>query len=152
MNTWTYVVGSATIIGLFITIILIIQSSIDKKIDDKVNDPNFIKKLAIEVRLPFLIFDENNRILADFGAYQHLKKVEVKINEKNELVALKISPKHFMNIAPIIENINGNLDLLEPERTEGTDWLIKVISKSYILNESSSNEVSLKKFKLTIIK
>ena len=60
------------------------QSRIDKKIDDKINNPNFIKKLANEARLPFLIFDENNKILADYGAYQYLKKIVLLKNERNE--------------------------------------------------------------------
>jgi len=138
------------IISLIVTIVLIMQSRIDKKIDDKINDPNFIKKLANEARLPFLIFDENNKILADYGAYQHLTKIIILRNEKNKLIEIRISPKQFMNIAPIIENINGRLDFREPERVEEIDWLIKIVNISYIVIKS--HEDSLKKFKLTIIK
>lgn len=149
-DPWTYVFGFAAIISLIVTIILIMQGRIDKKIDDKLNDPIFIKKLANEVRLPFLIFDENNSILADYSAFQYLIKIAILRNEKNELITIRISPKQFMNIAPIIENINGRLDFREPERIGEIDWLIKIVNTGYMLLES--HEESLKKFKITIIK
>ena len=149
-DPWPYVFGFVAVISLIVTIVLIMQSRIDKKIDDKINDPNFIKKLANEARLPFLIFDENNKILADYGAYQYLKKILILNNEKNELIEIRISPKQFMNIAPIIECINGRLDFREPEREGEIDWLIKIVYTSYLVAES--HEESVKKFKLTIIK
>ena len=74
----------------YYTIILFMQDRIEKKIDNKVNDPIFIRKLADEVRLPFLIIDENNIILADFGAYQYINKIDVLKNEKNEFATGKV--------------------------------------------------------------
>lgn len=150
-DPWPYVFGFVAIISLIVTIVLIMQSNIDKKIDDKLNDPKFIKKLANEARLPFLIFDEKNKILADYGAYQYLEKISILNNEKNELIEIRISPKHFMNIAPIIECINGRLVFREPERIDEIDWLIKIIpTTSYFVAES--HEGSVNKFKLTIFK
>jgi hypothetical protein len=56
MDAWTIVIGIFTIIGVIVTIALLLMGSIDSKIDEKLRDPSFIKKLADEVRLPFLNF------------------------------------------------------------------------------------------------
>lgn len=151
MDTWTIVIGIFTIIGVIVTIALLLMGSIDRKIEEKLREPSFIKKLADEVRLPFLIFDENNKILADYGAYQYLNKIDVLRNEKRELTSIRITPKQFMNAAPIIENINGDLDFSEPERAEEIDWLI-IINPGTAFLALESHKEPIKKFKLTIIK
>ena len=92
MDTWTIVIGIFTIIGVVVTIALLMKGSIDKKIEEKIRDPNFVKQLADEVRLPFVIFDENNKILADYGAYQYLNRIDVLRNEKKQLTAIRITP------------------------------------------------------------
>jgi hypothetical protein len=60
MDTLTVLVGIFSIIGVIVTIFLLMKGSIDEKIEEEVNDPVFIKKLANQVRLPFVIFDKNN--------------------------------------------------------------------------------------------
>jgi len=145
------VIGIFTVIGIIVTITLLITGRIDKKIEDKIKDPIFIRKLADEVKLPFLIFDEKNTIIADYGAYEYLEKITVIKNSNNELEAIRITPKHFMNTAPIIENINGDLNLSEPKRTDQIDWLILINPGSALL-ASESHVEPIKKFKLTILK
>lgn len=152
MDTWTIVIGIFTIIGVVVTIALLMKGSIDKKIEEKIRDPNFVKQLADEVRLPFVIFDENNKILADYGAYQYLNRIDVLRNEKKQLTAIRITPKQFMNGAPIIENINGNLYFYEPERADGIDWLIKIDSNAGAFFADESYKEPINKFKLTIIR
>lgn len=151
MDTWTIVIGLFTIIGVIVTISLLIAGNIDRKIEEKINDPSFIRKLANEVKLPFLIFDETNKIIADYGAYEYLEKITVIKNKKDDLEAIRITPKHFMNSAPIIENINGDLNLSEPERTGEIDWLISINPGPARLALESHVE-PVKKFKLTILK
>jgi hypothetical protein len=151
MDAWTILAAIVTILGFLVMLALLLIGSIDRKFDEKVRDPNFIRKVADEVRLPFVIFDENNKILADSGAYQYLNKINVLRNEKNEVTAIRITPKQFMNAAPIIENINGDLDFSEPERAEEIDWLIRIKPGRALLALESSQE-PIKKFKLTIIR
>lgn len=104
-----------------------------------------------EVQLPFLIFNENSTIIADYGAYEYLEKITVLKNSENELDAIRITPKHYMSIAPIIENINGDLNLSEPQRTDQIDWLIAIKPGPAVL-ELESRVEPVKKFKLTILK
>jgi len=151
MDTWTIVIGIFTIIGVIVTITLLMKSSIDRKIEEKLREPSFIKKLADQVKLPFLIFDENKKILADYDAYKYLKKIDVLRNEKGVLTSIRITPKQFMNAAPIIKNINGDLNLSEPERAEEIDWVIHVKPGPALLALESHKE-PIKKFKLTILK
>lgn len=151
MDTWTIVVGIFTIIGVVVTTALFMMSNIDKKIEEKINNPKFIKKLAEEVKLPFVIFDENNKILADYGAYQYLDRIDTQ-KKDGELIAIRITPKQFMNTAPIIENMNGYLDFFEAERADQIDWLFKIDLRTGDIIVTESYKEPINKFKLTIIK
>jgi hypothetical protein len=89
--------------------------------------------------------------LADYGAYQYLSKIGVSRNEKKELAAIIVTPKHFMNTGPIIEHINGNLDFAEPERGEEINWIVRINpGRAFLALESSKEPIN--KFKLTVIK
>ena len=151
MNTWTIVVGLFTIIGVIITILLIFYNSINSKIEEKINDPTFIKKVASEIQLPFLIFDENERIVYDNDAYNLINSIKVQ-KEKQEIVSITISPKKFMQIPPIIENMNSQLDFDEPERVNQIDWRFKVNIEAGGFIVVESHREPIKKFKLTFIK
>jgi hypothetical protein len=151
MDTWTIVSVIVTIIGGVVSGALWMAGNIDRKIEQKVNDPNFIKKLADEVKLPFLIFDEDNRVIADYGAYEYLQKISVVKSKQGEVEAIRITPKHFMNTPPILENINGDLNLAEPERADQVDWVISIKpGPARLLLQSHVEPV--KKFKLTILR
>lgn len=150
MNTWVIVVGIFTIIGVITTILLIFFNSIDSRIEDKLHDPEFIKKVATEIELPFLVFDENEHVIYDNNAYKliHSLKVEKKGDNVTSII---ISPKSFMSIPPIIENINFHLDFSEAERINQIDWKYNVIEAGGYLALESYKE-PFKKFKLTFIK
>ena len=152
MSTWPIVVGIFTILGVIVTVLLVFYNSIDSKIEEKLNNPEFIKKVASEIQLPFLIFDENNRILVDNGASALINSIVVK-KEKGEVISIIISPKEFIQIPPIIENINSNLDFFEPERINQIDLMYKVNSEvggGFLVDESYKEPI--KKFKLTFLK
>jgi len=85
MNTLTIVVGLFTILGVIITVLLLFYNSINSKIEDKINDPSFVKKVASEIQLPFFIFDENERIIYDNNAYNLINSIKVE-KEKKEIV------------------------------------------------------------------
>ena len=150
MNAWTIIVGLFSIIGVMIAILLQFNSSINTKIEEKINDPNFVKKVASEIQLPFLIFDENERIIYDNNAYNLINSIKVE-KQKEEIVSITIYSKAFMQIPPIIENMNFHLDFDEPKRVNQIDWRFKVNKETaYIVAESHKEPI--KKFKLTFIK
>lgn len=151
MNTWAIVVGIFTIIGVIVTVLLIFYNSIDSKIDEKLRNPEFVKKVASEMQLPFLIFDENNRILFDNEASVLIRSIDVK-KEKVEVISIVISPKNFMQIPPLIENINSNLDFYETERINKIDLIYKVnkeVGGGFLVDNTYKEPI--KKFKLTFL-
>lgn len=106
MNPWAILVGSFSIIGVLITVALLLSSSINSRIEEKVNDPNFIRKIASEIRLPFLIFDEEKRYLYDDGALDIIKTIEI-VRDGRDIKQIIVTPKRFLAVAPIIRSRTG---------------------------------------------
>jgi hypothetical protein len=137
----------AAVIGIYV----FLSNSINSRIEEKINDPNFVKKVASEIRLPFLIIDESEHIIHDDNAFNLLNSIKVE-KEKKEVVSITISPKAFMQIPPIIENMNSNLVFNEPERVNQIDWRFKVNKEAGGFIVTESHKEPIKKFKLTFIK
>jgi len=157
MNTWTIIVGTFTILGIILTIVLVIISSLDKKIDQKINNPEFIKKVAGEVRLPFAIFDEKNRILYDNGALEYIDDINVEIDKDENIKQITIKPKKFMSIAPLLESVNFNYEFSDPERYLKISWrFFQADTKKYfVVSDGEKKEIGrplVRKFKITVIK
>ena len=77
MMNWTIVsVLLAFCFGIF-GVANYLGSNIDKQIDAKLNDPKFIKEVADKIRLPFIIFDENERVTVNSGAEEYIDSVHV---------------------------------------------------------------------------
>ena len=152
MDTWTIIGGLVAVAALLFTIVSYLINSLDSKLEEKISDPNFVKKVAAEVRLPFLIFDENNKVLANVGGFELLESFKVIKNGKGELTEIQITPKTFLSVAPILESIGANINFLEPHREKTIDWHYKVDSGygGFIVTEEYKEPI--KKFRLTIIK
>ncbi len=78
MQNSTLVSAIISIIAIMITISIHLNNSINKKIEEKLNDHIFIKRLASEIRLPFIIFDENERYLVNTDYNRIIEKIEIK--------------------------------------------------------------------------
>lgn len=152
MGTWTIIGALVAIVALLFTITSYLISSLDKKMEEKISDPNFIKQLAKEIRLPFLIFDENNVVLSDVGGYELLESFEIIKNEKGDISEIRITPKSYLATAPILEIIGTNMNFLEPKRIENISWLFEVDTGygGFLVTESYKDPI--RKFRLTIIK
>jgi len=59
MNLGTFATFLGTMIFGILTTYFIVTSNLDKTITAKINDDKFLEKIAKNVRLPFLIFDED---------------------------------------------------------------------------------------------
>ena len=81
MNPWTVFGVIIAVISLMFAIFVHLNKSLDKKIENKLKDPGFIQKVAKEVRLPFVIFDDEKSIIADTGAMDHIEDIEVRKGE-----------------------------------------------------------------------
>lgn len=151
MDTWTIVGVVVTSIALLFTIVAYLVSSLDRKIEEKVADPSFVRRIAAEVRLPFVIFDENGTILSDVGGYQLLESLRVMRNQKGTIIEIQVTPRTFLPVGPILESIGGEVSFQEPTRARSIDWHFKVDPRpGTLLLEGGKDPV--KKLRLTIIK
>ena len=125
MNPWTVLGVVVGVIALMFAIFIQLNSSIDKKIEIKLKDPEFIRMVANEVRLPFVVFDENNSIIIDNGAMNHIEKIKIKKEDRLEVSEIIISPKKYLAVAPILENLDAYMAFENPIRGDKFDLIYK---------------------------
>jgi len=125
MQPWTLLGVIVGTISLMFAVYVQLSSSIEKKIENKINDKVFIRKVANEVRLPFMIFDEEKSILADIGAMDHIDAIEVRKGKRQEVSEIIVSPKRFMAVAPILESFDPRIEFEDPVRGTNFDLVIR---------------------------
>jgi hypothetical protein len=113
----TYVLGLsgiiATIFGLFITA----DSYLDSKIEQKITDTAYIKKLSNQLR-PFLVFNDQGIVTFDHGAYDKIKNIEVNLKDKNII----IETSDYLQNAPFINTVGAETYSFEAERIGSKKW------------------------------
>ena len=104
------------------------NNTINDKIEQKLKDPEFIRKVADEVRLPFVIFDENKTVSVDTGAMKYIVDFEIKKGETQEISEIIISPKSFMALPPLLESIDAKeIEFEKPKRGNKFDLIYKTV-------------------------
>jgi len=132
-------------------IFLQLYNSIDKKIETKLKDPDFIKKVASEIRLPLLIFNEEKTFLIDIGASELLNDIKI-IKDGRDVKEIIITPKKFLPVAPILESYDSDIEFEEPQHGSKFDWIYKTILPEMVFAKTyPSGKPPLKKFKLQVI-
>jgi hypothetical protein len=107
--------------------------------------------VANEVRLPFVIFDEDKSIIADIGAMNFIDKIEIKKDKHKEVSEIIISPKKFLAIPPILESLDVHIPFENPTRGNKFDLIYKRGEEPiYIVTDSVVNPPK-RKFRLQII-
>lgn len=129
---------------------LSLGNNIDKKIEDKFNDPNFIRQVANKIRLPFIVFDENNKYIIELGGEEYIESIKINKNEKKEINDIIVNSKMFLNTPPILQNIGGQMQFYEPQRIGQKGWQFKAFSFDYVVSDYSGTPPPLI-FKLDII-
>ncbi|MHB8770206.1 MAG: hypothetical protein ACYC7J_04340 [Syntrophales bacterium] len=125
MNPWTALSAIIGILALMFAVFIQLNSSIDKKIEEKLKNPEFIQMIAREVRLPFVVFDENNSIIVDSGAMDYIEKIEIKKEDRQEVSEIIISPKKYLAVPPILENLDAYMAFEMPTRGNRFDLIYK---------------------------
>ena len=130
-----------------------IDSYIDSKIEDKLENPAFINKVAQSMR-PSVIFDLNGSILSDMGAMQYIEdiKVDVKKPLRYDII---ISPKKFLSVAPILECLDEQPKMII-KRGKKFDWIYELYEPMRITAEGpeppKGAELMGLRFRLEVIK
>jgi hypothetical protein len=152
MQPMAVVSAFVALIGIMITIFIQLNASVDQKIETKLKDPDFIRKVAAEVRLPFVIFDEDKSVIVDTGAMDHITSIEVHKGERQEVSEIIISPKKFMAIAPILENLDGRMEFESPIRGANLDFVFKKVQMGSVWADTyASGHPPKRKFRLQLV-
>jgi hypothetical protein len=116
MNSGTLLGAFISIIAIMVTIVLYMNDSLDKRIQAAVNHPDFLKKVADESRLPFLIFDAKGTFQTESGgATSLIEKIEP-VKEKERFAGFILYPKRFLKDAPILQAINADIPFIKPKK------------------------------------
>jgi hypothetical protein len=125
-----------------------LNSYIDSRIDSKIHNADFLKKLARNVR-PSLVFDENGSILADMGAVPFVSNISVSKESKGNL-KITVSPAEYLGIQPVLEALDGQY-VIRAERGQKFDWVFHLAGVQRLLL-ASSPKPEKGRFRLEIIR
>lgn len=124
MQPWAVISTIVGIIALMVTIYIQTNSSIDKKIDLKLKNPEFIQMVAREVKLPFVIFDNKGSVLVDQGAMRFIEAIDVELDKgKVYPVRIVIHPKQHLSYAPLLAPLESDLANISASRGNKYDWV-----------------------------
>ena len=149
-STVSTVIGAiATIATLYLTIYYQISSDVDRKIDAKVYNNDYIRKIASEVR-PSIIFDEQGKILQDGGGLKYIEDIEIRdIGEhkrpKKEFI---LTAKAYLQSPPLLEPLDTSYKI-EVSRGKKFEWIYKVEPVGLLFGNA---EGMLIRFRLEIFK
>lgn len=119
--------------------IIVLHDFIDKKIDNKINEPEYISKLSKTLRA-YLIINHKGNIVYDHGATSIIDSISVSININNifdEPFVIIIHPKTFLEFKPLVECLSPVNYVETVARFKNKSWkyIFKVTSHSEPLPE-----------------
>lgn len=138
-----------------------LSSNIDKQIEDKFNDPIFIRQVAEQIRLPFMIFDENERVTVNSGAEKYVESVKIirktitdRTTEPFDIIdTITIVCKKFLLIQPVIQCLTSRMAFHDAKRVGQRDWEFTIYHGGLNITDHplSQGEPLPELFKLDII-
>ncbi|MBW2202064.1 MAG: hypothetical protein JRF71_14760 [Deltaproteobacteria bacterium] len=150
MNLGTFATFLATLIFGILTTYFIVTSNLDKAITDKINDPNVIRKIAEHIRVPFLIFDENETYVVDGGAANFIKNINV-IKEKRTITKIILILTKKLPVAPILISLNNDVQFFQPTPVKESEWEYRTLQISHGWADSYKEKPPPKLFKFEIL-
>jgi hypothetical protein len=125
-----------------------LNSYLDSRIDSKINNADFLKKLARSVRPP-LVFDEKGSIVADMGAVPFVNNISVSKGPKDSF-KIVVSPVEYLGVEPVLEALDDNYTI-RAERGQKFDWVFHLSGIQTLVLESSPKR-DRQRFRLEIIR
>lgn len=154
MSAGTVVGIIVGVVGILVAIFFYMNDSVNKRIDAAINHPEFVRKVAGEIRLPFLIFDKNGTFQAESGgATTYIKKIEP-LYEDKRFSGFTVYPKRFLSESPILQGVNNDYQFASPKRINTIDWMYRIpeFKGSVWANSGAYDERPAVLFKLEILK
>lgn len=127
-----------------------LNSYLDHRIETHINNPDFLKRVAMTVR-PSLIFDGKGSIIADMGAASLIDNISV-LKDKKGNFEIIIKPIVFLGAEPALEALDFNYSITA-ERGQKFDWVFHLSGISYLITADSPPRPGLReRFRLEIIR
>lgn len=149
MNIWPIIGLILTVIGIILTIVTALTGSIDRKIDEKIKNPEFMKQVASQLRFPFIVFDDDENVLYNSETEPYIEAPKV-LKEKGEVKEVVITGKRFLSAAPILQALDGKIQFHDPERIGQASWRYKAFHYEYAVASKEEGRPA-DRFKLEVI-
>jgi hypothetical protein len=119
---WTIFKGFLWILGA-VAVLYSFHMHIKQVVQDYVNSPEFMRKVASQVR-PSVIFDGKGSVIADLGAMQYIAEIKVRVG-KDPLCPERIiiTPTKHLSQAPLLQVADENSFHIKAERGVKYDWV-----------------------------
>ena len=148
---WTIVGIAIAAIGTIWAIVSGTISNIDKKIEQQINNTDYIKKVAEQVRLPFIIFDENETFLNNSGGEEYVEEIRITKKVDGDVDEIIVVCKKFLESSPIIQSIDEKIFFHQPERAEQKNWKFNAFQYTYFTAKGDQGTKPPSRFKIEII-
>jgi hypothetical protein len=118
---------------------------IDKRIENRIRDDAFLRKLASAIR-PSVIFDHNGSVLIDQGAMHFIEAIYIELDEPGPYPKrIVIQPKQHLPYAPLLTPLESDMANISTSRGKKHDW---VYTLDYFM---TSDERETLRYRLEII-
>lgn len=130
------------LVGL-IALLVALDGVLDWRIRSVVEAPAYRASVARMVR-PAMVFDSEGRVLSDSGVRRLLEcGPEIEFSDSFEddfLAKIRIRPKGFLAVEPILEALDSGFVAITPTRIVDTGYEFKILSRTRLLELDGETE------------
>jgi hypothetical protein len=109
------------------------KNYVDGLVNKKLESSETIDKISRLIR-PSLIFDNKGVILADLGAMEHIKSINLGYNEGREPTLptrIEVTFKKFLALPPLLTSLDSYSYNEKVNRGQGLSWIFELEPLSY---------------------
>jgi hypothetical protein len=140
-----------TVLEIVVAVITVIAAPylvikfIDKRIENRIRDDAFLRKLASSLR-PSVVFDHKGSVLIDQGAMHFIEAINVELGKEGPYPKrIIIHPTQHLSYAPLLTPLESDLADISTSRGNKHDWIYTI---DYFM---TSDERRMLRYRLEII-
>lgn len=147
-----------TIFGAIFTgvsVIILLLTDIDKKLEEKIKNHDVIRKIAAEIKSPFIIFNSEGKVLYEDNGSELIDLEKIVCDYDDEyvkVIGITITTKRFLKYPPILSSIDGEEYFHEATRIDTFKWYYKTIELDRIYWSLPNGKMPVGRYKLEIIR
>ena len=136
-----------------VSVIIYLRADISSEISEKLNDQEFVQKIANVIKPAYVIFDSNGKVLHNDGCEDFLQLDGIKIDRvKSQLHSITIPTKKYLEIPPIVTSIDAEMYFRQAKRTGTYEWQFDAVELNYAYFGKPDGGVPAGRFRLEIIR